>query len=230
METVEFEISKGELFCLAAIQGYDSLINVEYEHEDLGIDLMPEFNRLTERLRKRKWLYEDFDGNMTIALNMAATMSLCGTAERFWIVRVHINKSILVDHVYTIYNIGSMYLSLEQIDSKNYYGVLASDFNRIRDSVLIRTPFVDSKHTNTGILLSELESVTEREQYALISINEYAVETDENERSVVCENASMVLFLERLGTFALQIGDDGSGGFFPISQDEYDNRIKSIFN
>ena len=228
MRAFEFETSKGELFCLAAIQGFNSLLNVEYEPEEIGTDLMAIFNKLTEGLRSKKWLDEDFDGNMTVSNEVAAVISLCGSADRFWIVQSHAKRETVADYLYTVYNADGDYLVLEQIDGENYKGLLTSDYAAVMDAVFAKTPFAEIAHTYSKILPDEVETITDKEPYALVSVSKYTTETESEERALVCLDATMFLLLDNSGSYSLSVSENDEGEFLPI--EKTDGVFKAIFN
>ena len=218
MRAFEFEISRGELFCLAAIHGVDSLLNVQYESEETGTDLMLLFNKLTESLRNKKWLDEDFDGNMTVLNELTTAISLCGAADRFWIVQSHTKKDTVTDYIYTIYNTGENYLVLEQIDGENYKGLLTDEYEAVKNTVFNKTPSFDAAHTYTKILPGEISAITENEPYAIVSISTYTTETDNDKRALVCLDAAMFLLLKNSGSYFLSADGNDDGEFLPVEK------------
>ena len=251
MKTIEFEISSGELFCLAAIQGFGYLLNVDYEHEESEADLLSLFNELSEKLRNKKWLDEDFDGNITVTKEMQKAISLCAVAERFWVIQNYVKNETIADYIYTVYNSGDDYLVLEQIDGENYNGMLAGSLEAVKDNILSKVPFSESTHLHEEFSSDEVESLTEGKQYSLITMAKYTVDTmeeDDNESSFIHHNAGMFLFLKNGGSYKLSILEeepaDGaedesedeikdiqkkeSGSFLPITKQEYFDNIDSI--
>jgi len=222
MGTFEFETSKGELFCLAAIQGFGSLLNIEYEPEETGTDLLAVFNKLTERLRNKGWLDEDFDGNMAVDSKMAAVISLCGSADRFWVVQSHVKRETTADYIYTLYNTGDDYLVLEQIDGEKYKGLLTSDIDAAANVVFTRTPFTEAPHTYKKIMPGEVEAITGQEPYALVSASKYTTATEGDERSLICLNAAMFLLLDNGGTYTLSVDKTDDGEFVPVDNAGFD--------
>ena len=230
MKTVEFEVSKGELFCLAAIQGFGSLLNVEYEPEESGIDLKLLFNMLTENLRNRKWLEEDFDGNMTIAKDIQAAILLCADAAQFWVVQSHVKKTTVADYIFTVYNTGSDYLTLEQLDNENYKGFLTSDLNTVKNNLFAKTPYAEAEYKYESIPSGEIVAVIADEKYTLINASMYRAQAEANDRILVCYDSNMLLFLENGGSYVLNVSEDDQGIFFPITQSDYNEKINSIFS
>ena len=222
MGTFEFETSNGELFCLAAIQGFDSLLNVEYEPEETGTDLMVVFNKLTDRLRNKKWLEEDFDGNMAVSSEMVAAIALCGSAEQFWVIQGHAKRETVADCIYTVYNAKENYLVLEQLDGESYRGLLTRDRAALTRTVFAKTPFTPATHTYPKIIPGELEAITGREPYALINISKYTTEAANDARSLVCLDAAMFLLLDDGGAYTLSVDEADDGEFIPIDAPAFD--------
>jgi len=237
MKDIGFEISNGELFCLAAIRGYGYLLNVDYEPEESGADLLSLFNNLTGQLRNKKLLDEDFDGNITVTEEMQKAISLCAAADRFWVMKSHLKKETISDHIYTVYNRGDDYLVLEQIDGVNYKGLLTTDPESVKESILIKTPFTEAKHQHTDIHSDAVEKVIEDDQYSLITVSGYSVDINDGEKSFLCHTADMFLFLDNGGSYKLtepkassgEETPEDSGIFLPIHKQEFSDRINSIF-
>jgi len=225
---VEFEISRGELFCLAAVQGFGSLLNVEYEPEESGADLLALVNKLSEKLREKKWLYEDFDGGMMVTKNMQTAISLCANADRFWLIQSYIKKETFAEYTYTIYDGGNDYLILEQVDTDNYKGLLVNHFDAVKDTVLEKTPFADSKHTHVEIPSDKVETIIAGETYALVSIIKYAIGVEDDERTLVCHDANMYLFIDSGGSYCLSVDESENGALIPIDKPTYDTQIDNI--
>lgn len=222
MGTFEFETNKGELFCLAAIQGFGSLLNIEYEPEETGTDLLAVFNKLTERLRNKNWLDEDFDGNMTVDSKMVTAISLCGSADRFWVLQSHVKRETAADYIYTLFNTGDDYLVLEQIDGEKYKGLLTSDIAAAVSAMFTRTPFTETAHAYPKIMPGEVEVITEQESYALVSVSKYTTAAEGDERSLVCLDAAMFLLLDNGGAYMLSVDETDDGVFVPVDKAGFD--------
>ena len=52
----ELEITRAELFALAAAHGFESLVNISYEDGEFGEDLTSEYHKITAALRDKGWL------------------------------------------------------------------------------------------------------------------------------------------------------------------------------
>ena len=229
MIIAEFDTTKSELFCLAAIQGFDSLLNVQYEPEETDADLIVLFNKLTEELRSKKWLEEDFDGNMTVSNEMAAAIELCAVAEQFWTVQSYVKKETTADYLYTVYNIDNVFLVLEQIDDDSFKGLLTADIGTVADAVFAKTPIVDAVPTYARILAPDLEEITEKEPYALINIAKYTTETEDGDRSLLCLDAAMFLLLDNCGSYILSVDNSEDGEFVPFMPTEDVKGFETIF-
>ena len=237
MKPIEFEISNGELFCLAAILGYRSLLNIEYDPEETGADLVVLFNRLTEKLRDKKLIDEDFDGNITISKEMQKAISLCAEADRFWVVQSHVRSETIADYIYTVYNSGDDHLVLEQVDGENYKGMLTNDHKAMIDNISTNTPFSESTHQHTEIHAEAVGVATADEKYSLITVSLYTVDNENDGKSLICHSADMFLFIDSGGSYKLSVTEDEtadetveeSGLFLPISKQDYSDNMESIF-
>ena len=230
MKTYKFEISKGELFCLAAVFGYSTLINVVYEPEETGTDLKALFSKISDKLRQKKWLDEDFDGNMSVTDEMSLALSLCNSAKQFWVIQSCVKGDTIADYMYTVYNTSDDYLVLEQVDNDSFKGLLTNDFSLVKKNVTEKTPYSGQKSEQLVMSHSEAKKVLNDESYSIFDIAKYIIDTVDEERTIVCLDISMFLHLKNGGSYLLSTEKNKDGDFLQINQDEYDKELDGIFS
>jgi len=62
----------------------------------------------------------------------------------------------------------------------------------------------------------------------LLSISQYTVEAEEEEKILVCHDAAMILALEQSGNYLLNVEDSNKGLFKPVSAEECQKSIRSV--
>jgi len=225
----DFEITKGELFCLAAMYGYDSLLNIPYEPEEFEGDLAALFHQISGRLRAKGWLEEDFDGNVTVSAGLELAVSLCAAPFLLWQLQLHSKKGAAQDTVINAYNSGESYLILRQTDGEGYAGMLLEGYAEFVEAVKEYMPLPDVSNTYSELTEDQLSSILEAEPFTLVNISKCSLETDGPEKAILCHDAAMLLLLERGGAYMLYAGDSGNGTFLPVSQAEFDARMEILF-
>jgi len=228
---LEFEISKGELFCLAAILGIDELINVVYEPEGSESDINSLFSKFTDDMRKKKWLSEDFDGNVSLSSEMVEVIDLCRAANQIWLVQSHIKNKAETENVYTVYNNEKGYLLTEEIDELNYRCLLcgANEVDKIISRILMQAPFHEMDAINKNISETEIKLIKDKEDYTLLTASQYTVVNENNELSFICMDTEMFISLENSGIYRLSIEKDIGGEFIFLSLAGVQERLDNIF-
>jgi len=188
------------------------------------------FNALTERLRKKKWLDEDFDGNKTIIPEIEAAITLCATADRFWVIQSHHKRKTVTHSVYTIYNTGGAFLILKQVNSDTYQGQLLSDSSVINRKVFGEIPLCGTHHTYQKISIPDLVTVTENEPFSLINASLYTTEVEGDTKLLICLEALMFLILDNHGLYELSISCNREGEFLPLSSTTGQTEFERIFD
>ena len=226
---IEFEITKGELFCLAAMYGHGDLVNIPYEQDEFGEDLSAALHQITAGLRAKGWLEEDFDGNVTVPPHLELAAALCAAPERFWQVLVHGKQEAVFDIAAGIYAAGGCYLILNRLDAERYAGFLTEDGADVLGLMKAYAAFPEAAHTHTAIPASALSAVTEAEMFAAVNISRCALEVTETDKALLCGDVAMFLLLEHSGAYTLAAAEDESGVFWPLTREAYEARLAELF-
>ena len=221
---LKFEISRDELFCLAAHCGYNHLINIPYEENESREELDEKFKTISSGFREKKWLSEDFDGNIEVDTLLAAAMLLVAQADILWTVQINTNIRGHKDMAANIYKKGSRIFLLEAMTPEKYRAELYDDNNFYTPYILSKYKFPLVKEDAPSLETDDVVRIAKKKPYFLVNLSRYSFGKD----SIVCEDSSICAAFEEEGAY-IMAADESGGCFVPADESDFYKENERMF-